>query len=234
LIFLSAIFNFNNIYFLKVLLLSVGSTVLFDLLFLKLRKVEFFPPTAALTTGLIISLITSPTLPFYEPVLAGGVAMFFKNFVKIENHHILNPAGIGVLSISILANHNVSWWAVSFQNSFFFYVFLLLPAVVSMLRLKRFKITLPFLFLYSLLSFIMNPKLSPLNYLTDPTILFFSIVMLPEPMTTPNNARRQIAFGFLIAVLSILFSLSLFRNFRTSDPLIFSLLIGNLIFYRLR
>lgn len=234
LIFLSALFNSHNFSYVKVLIFSVGSTVLFDLLFLRIRKVELFTPTAALTTGLIISLILSPMLPFYEPILAGVIAMFFKNFIRFSKGHILNPAGAGVLFISILLNHNVSWWAVSFQNSFFPYIFLLLPALVSMLSLKRFKITLPFLLTYSALSFFMNSKLSILTYAFDPTIIFFSTVMLPEPMTTPNRKEKQIFFGIFVAISSFLLSTTFLHNLKIADPLIFSLLIGNIIFYKLK
>lgn len=230
LIFISSLFFYQTFNYLKILITAVGSTVVFDLLLLKLRKVEFFPPYAAITTGLIISSIFSPTLPLYQVLISAFLAMFSKNFIrgpfkllliKGANRHVFNPAGFGVLASSLIFSHSVSWWAVSFQpiNSIFFLI-LLSPLLVSMLRLKRFMIAIPFLVIY----FVLNR-----NTLLDPTVLFFSLVMLPEPQTTPNRKNIQLLFGIFVAVFAIISSKVL-----PTDPLIFALLTGNLIFYRLK
>lgn len=223
LIFISAVFFYHRPDYLKLLATAVGSAILFDFIFLKIRKVDLFIPAAALTSGLIISLLISPTLPFYEPVIAAMSAMFFKNFIRFSKGHVFNPAGIGVFTAALLFNHNVSWWAVSFQQTVLFYLILLSPALISIIRLRRYKIIIPFLIIYSLTQ-VVNHQSS-----IDPTVLFFSIVMLPEPQTTPNKQHIQILFGTFVAFVGVIFS-----KFLSVDPLILSLMAGNLVFYRLK
>ena len=230
LIFLSASFFYKDFFLLKNLVIATSSAVIFDFLFLKLRKIELFPPAAAITTGVIISLLTSPNLPFYEIIIASFVAISFKNFARGINRHIFNPAGIGVLVSSFLFHHPVSWWAVSFQQTLPFYLILLSPALVSMVRMKRFAIAAPFLLTYSVFTQFAIHSSSLLTQITDPTLLFFSLVMLPEPQTTPNKKTIQIGFGIFVALIAIISS----KIFGTIDPLIFALLAGNLIFYRLK
>ncbi len=229
LIFLSASFFYKDISLLKNLVIATFSAVIFDFLFLKLRKIELFPPAAAITTGVIISLLVSPKLPVYEIVIASFLAILSKNFIKGGNRHIFNPAGFGALTSSFIFNHSLSWWSVSFQplNSIFFLI-LLFPLLVSMIRLKRFMITIPFILIYSLLISALN-KTQILNAITDPTVLFFSLVMLPEPQTTPNKKHVQILFGIFVVVMAFFSS-----KISSLDPLIFALLAGNLIFYRLK
>ena len=239
LIFLSATFFYKDISLLKNLVIATSSAVIFDFLFWKLRKIEFFPPAAAITTGIIISLLMSPTLPFYELIIAAAIAMFFKNFIsgafklpfiRFSNRHVFNPAGVGVILTSFIFSHNVSWWAVSFQQTLPFYLILLSPALVSMVRMRRHMITISFIVVYFFLISIINHKSLIINQLLDPTVLFFSLVMLPEPMTTPNKKTLQIIFGFFIALFAIISS----KFFTSIDPLIFALLAGNLIFYKIR
>ncbi len=177
-----------------------------------------------------MSILISPKLPFYELLLASLVAIFSKNFIKGANRHVFNPAGIGALTSSFIFGNPVSWWASSFQPLISLYFLLLLcPFLVSMVRLKRFPITIPFLLIYSLLIFLFN-KVNPATGLTDPTVVFFSLVMLPEPQTTPNRPVTQILFGSFVALASIGFS----KFALNVDPLILSLLTGNLLFYRLK
>lgn len=230
LIFLSATFFYKDIYLLKSLAVGVSFCIFFDFLFLKIRKIELFPPAAAITTGIILSILISPKLPAYELILAAAVAMFFKNFVKGSNRHIFNPAGAGVLASSIIFGHPVSWWAVSFQPlTSIFFLILLSPILISIVRMRRYAIILPFLISYPIFLQIINHKSLIINQLFDPTVIFFSLVMLPEPQTTPNKKEVQIFFGIFVAVATILSS-----KFSSADPLILALLTGNFLFYKLK
>lgn len=244
LILLSSFIHSPSITLVKTLILALTSTIISDYLFIKLRRLPFFPPTAAIVSGLIISLLCSPALPWFEAPIAGIFAMFSKNFLRID-HHIFNPAGFGLLATGLLFNHGVSWWGVSFQQlklghgDFIYFMILLLPILVSAYRMRRYRIIFSFLLAYLLLSLGLNPKLSVVN-IPDPTILFFAFVMLPEPMTTPNKHGLQILFGLVIALMSVVVSYPFDLGGPSSitasipDPLIFSLLVGNMLFFKLR
>ena len=239
LILLTAIFtNFStqNIVF---VLVSVVSCALFDLLFLTIRKKPLFFPSAALVTGLIIGLVGNPNLVFFQTVIICFFAIVSKNFIRPTGRHIFNPAAFGLIIGSFLFGNSVSWWGVSWQQLkmydvkfIMYYLILLLPGFISLIRMRRFRITLVFLVVYYILQIILNTKYLLLTTIFDPTVLFFSFVMLPEPMTSPNNHTRQLLFGLSVGVVSLIVSLGII-NWRF-DPLLLSLLIGNLIFFRLK
>ena len=245
LIVLSALFYYKSLDTLKVVLIAVFSTLLFDLIFIKIKRVELFP-SAAIVSGLIVGLLTSPTLPWYEVALTAAIAMAAKNFLRFKNRHIFNPAGLGIFAASVLFGHNVSWWGVSFQTpifttfaSFFLFAVLLSPGYVSMIRMRRFRIASSFFLVYIILFGIVQLKQHFLNLssissatILDPTVLFFSLVMLPEPMTTPHNHKRQLFFGGFVAFIAVIISMLHFLPI--PDPLISALLVGNLLFFNFR
>lgn len=235
----------NPIYSTVLLLFfSLASAVLSDFLFLTIRKKQLFFPSAAIVSGLIIALLTAPNLPWYESVIASTLAMFAKNFLRVSERHIFNPAAIGLFVAAMFFNHNVSWWGVSFQEftleniqSILLFGIILIPFLVSAIRLKKYYIQFAFLSTHTIAFVLMNMYfgvsfllLPP--FILDPTTLFFTGVMLTEPMTSPNKPSLQIAFGITVALISILTVLPLFKNI--ADPFIFSLLIGNLLFVKFR
>lgn len=217
------------------------SSILSDFLFLKLRKKELFFPSAAIVTSLIIVLLIDPYSPIFIPVLLSIAAMFSKNFIRF-GRHIFNPASFGLGFISIVFTKAISWWAPGelFALSIKFPFLLLIlfsPFLVSGLRMKKYFITLSFLFFYALGSIMFFQSTNNiLNLVFDPTIIFFSLVMITEPMTTPHSRKNQILFGLFIAILSIFSSRIIYQipMLKTLDPLIFALLLGNLIFFKNR
>ena len=238
LIFITAFFNNPSSKVILIFALSVGSTLLFDLLFLKIRGVKPFFPSAALVSGSIIGLLTSPLANWYIPIVIAALAMFSKNFLRFGNRHVFNPAALGLFAGAVILEIPVSWWAVSFQQfriqnpEFIIYFLILLsPAFVSMVKMKRYRITLSFLITYAVLTQFLNLNSSILNLIPDPTTLFFSTVMLTEPMTSPNNYKKQVIFGAFVGFLALTMSL---WNFMTIDPFIPALLIGNAVFFKFR
>ncbi len=235
LIFTTALVHKPSVQILFMYILALILTLGLDLLLLKIRKIEVFLLSAALVTGSIIGLLNSPTLPIYDVVVVVFLAMLSKHFIKRGRQHIFNPAAFGLFFAGIIFRHNVSWWGVSFQELriqnlelIIFFLILLLPGYISAIKMRRFKIVIPFLIVYSLLNYFLNHFFP----LFDPTVLFFALVMLPEPMTTPNNPKSQIIFGIFVAIISISVSLPI-SNF-IPDPLIFALLASNLIFLKWR
>lgn len=214
-------------------LITIVLTVFFDVLFLKIRRINLFFPSAAIATGLILALINPPSSWAFT-MIAPLFAMFSKNFLRFNNRHILNPAGFGVFTAGFFLHVNVSWWAVSFQQlsfsplSIMMFGILLLPGIVSIFRMKRYPTIIAFIILYSIGHLLFNLPYS----IIDPTIIFFSLVMLPEPMTTPHKLKHQLMFGCFVGLIAFLFSLSqLSIGSLLPDILISSLLLGNLLLF---
>ncbi len=245
LIAISAMLHYQSLVSVFTIFLAVVSTLISDVVFVKLRKIEPFFPSAAIVTGLIIGLLAYYQFPWYEIVTTGIIAMMAKNFLRIHNQHVFNPAGFGLFVTSFFFHQSVSWWGVSFQNptptilSILLFLFLISPGLVSMVRLKRYFILVSFMSVYILSTSGIRLLQHSFNALTilqvvlfSSTILFFSLVMLPEPMTSPNNHKRQIMYGSCTAILALVLSI-IFPNY-FPDVLIGALLVGNAVFFKFR
>lgn len=216
-IWLTSWFHAGEIKSLFLLVLSLVVTIGSDLLFARLRGKPFFFPSAAIVSGIIIALLTSPNLPWYQILLPGVLAMWSKNFLRVGNRHIFNPAAFGLLLGGIIWGQNTSWWGVSWQQLTgqpLAFIILLTPFLISVFSMRRYFIQLAFLLILILF------KAVPL----DPALLFFTAVMLPEPMTTPVKPISQLAFGVAVALLSLIPYFP--------DPLLLALLVSNVLFLR--
>ncbi len=222
---ISAIIHYSFISYLQAFLVALVSTIMFDLAFLRLRKVALFFPYSAIITGVIIGLIASPYLSWYQLIITAGLAMFSKNYLLFKNRHIFNPAAFGLFFSHLIFSNTISWWAVSWQqlnvqnlSAIIYILILLLPGLVSIVRMRRFVNILAFYITYALLN----------QTIFDPTAIFFAFVMLPEPMTTPSKRTDQFLFGISIAVLSFII------RFPLPDVFTPVLLLGNLIFITIK
>lgn len=241
-IYLSAFGQLPLEQYIYIFLISTISCLFFDLLISYVRIRKLFVPHAAMVTGIIITLLVNPTLPWYQIALICFIAMAIKNFVRISNKHIFNPAASGLLIGGLIFGSYVSWWGSSFQYSSNFnvqtlilYTILLSPLYISAYRIKRYFSILSFLVTYVVLTFITfgNSLNSLFVSLFDPTVIFFSIVMLPEPITSPSGRNKQIFFGATVGILSFIIG----SNFISGsvfipDALITALLIANLLFFK--
>lgn len=208
--------NFNTLF---LFLACVGFNVTFDLLFTLIRRRTFFIPFAAIVTGLIMTLIIDRSSTWFYIATAAAMAMGLKNFVRVEGRHIFNPAASGLFLSGLLFHQYVSWWGVSLPNIIFFLI-LLLPAIISFFRFKKY---------YSILAYFFSSTVISHNLTVfDPAILFFATVMLPEPMTSPVNYKKQIIYGALVAIIPFILTIPLVGG----DPLLLALLLGNLLFFK--
>jgi len=218
LILLVSMTSFSIVQVITNLLAGVISCLLFDAFFLKLRKIKLFKLSAAFATGLILAILISPSAPLYVFVTASLAAMFSKNFIRLKNFHVFNPAAFGAFTSLIIFNIPISWWAVSYS---------LTPALITIIgvgyitiiKLKKLPVLVSFYTALIITFLLLNV---PLQAIFDYTAIFFVFVMLCEPMTSPNKKTLQLAYGGLAALLSFTLPAELVK-----DPVIFSLLLVN-------
>jgi Na+-translocating ferredoxin:NAD+ oxidoreductase RnfD subunit len=227
--------------------LCVGSCLLFDILITYVRRKKFFTkPFAALVTGLILTLIIDPSATWYQILIITASAMAIKNFLRIKNRHVLNPAASGLLVGYLLFGLNPSWWGATLHPGSDFspinlllYLLLLAFAYVSCYKVGRYVSVLSYILVYSILFFFITSGSSPAEYfrtLFSPGMLFFAFLMLPEPMTSPVNKNRQAIYGTIVALIN---AVLLYLNFNLGlvnipDSSIIALLIGNMLFFKFR
>lgn len=227
------------------LFFTVGSDLLFA--FIR-RKTIFKEPYAAIVTGLILTLIIDTSTVWYQMLLICLSAMVIKNFLRIGGRHVLNPAASGLLVGYILFGLNPSWWGPTFYlggltNPLNIAIFVVVLAfgLVSVRRMKRVGVVASFMFSSLVFAFLNSFKFS-ISLLTSvflsPGVWFYSLVMLPEPMTSPVNMGRQVMYGVFVALVTFLlvqFVLPLeFLAGNFPDVTLVALLLGNIVFFKFR
>lgn len=192
---------------------------------------------SSVITSLLLFFILWPTS---EPTalawiaLAATVASASKYLLAIRGRHVLNPAAIAALVMSVLASYvtlpGVSpsvWWVA---NPW------LLPGVVILgglvlIRTKRLTMALVFIVLsWALVTVRLvtgGQELGPalLAPLTSYPILFLAAFMLTEPLTLPPRRWQQLAEAAIVAVL---FSIPFMLGQVASTPEL-ALIVGNVL-----
>lgn len=240
--YLVAAFHLTITNALALLFFCLLFTISSDLIFKKLKKRTFQPPYSAIITGLILTLIIDTSVNILQIFIICASAMLIKNFLRFDKH-IFNPAASGLLIGWLVFGLYPSWWAASFYTTGEFSIpnLLIISAVllfgfVSLYRLKRYVTVASYLGMLGTLSFIFslsNSFSSLISLLFAPGTLFFALVMLPEPMTSPFKKFVQVVFGISVALIQILLALStrdgLFNNL--PDYSLTALLVANLGYF---
>ena len=203
-------------------LIAVFTTTILDsaISYYKTKQWEF--PQSAFISGLFIGGLLVQGLRWYIYPIAGIIAILSKHLIKIKGKHIFNPANIGVLAVSVFFGVSHNWWISSPL------VLVLLFGIFIIWRLRRFDLTLSFLFSYYLVNSVIElskgVQYSDI-YLTifNGSICFFSMFMLIEPKTNPSGKKQRIAYGILVALFLIVLHIKIPKH-----DLPLALAIGNI------
>ncbi|OGE83538.1 MAG: hypothetical protein A3B10_03420 [Candidatus Doudnabacteria bacterium RIFCSPLOWO2_01_FULL_44_21] len=172
-------------------------------------------------TANIITLIVGPFDPFsniLNLILIALIAQASKYIFVFRGRHIFNPAAAGVLFGALFLDLGASWWV----GSVYLIPVILIIGILMINKLRWWHLPISFLVAYLVL-FTAAFQIKPTLTLLAP-LLFFSFVMLVEPLTAPAGRKIRIYYGLFVAVLLIL--LQKFSSISYSLEL--SLLIGNI------
>lgn len=246
LLFSALYFNSLKIFGGGVLMVLLYSA--YDLLWTFARDKVWYLPVSSWISGLVLAIVALPKPPLIILVILPLLAVSAKQLLRFgKNRHVFNPAA-GALAVASLFVPVVSWWgaaagsymvsSVTFSSLLLF--FIIGAALIILWRQNRWHITAPFFitYLFGLGIYYLNvgvdaSQLLPVIYLEifNGTIIFFATVMLIEPLTsTFLNIRQEIFYGALVGGVAVVFTyLAKTFNLVSLDPLIWSLLAGNLI-----
>ena len=157
-------------------------------------------------TALILFLTIAPPATAAEigvVAIAGALAIVSKYVLRLNKKHIFNPAALALVVVSLAGSGLASWWVGTPY---------LLPvvAVVGFLivrKIHRFDALLSFAatsvgittLLSVLQGFSITSALSML-VLSGP-LVFFSTIMLTEPLTMPPTKNLRIVYGLMVGGL---------------------------------
>jgi Na+-translocating ferredoxin:NAD+ oxidoreductase RnfD subunit len=214
------------------LLVATGFVVRF-LLRTLIDPTIFFRREHRLITVLILFLLFDPTSPWWVFPLVRLVTELAQYFLRTPGGPVFNPAAFGTILVSFF-DILPSWWGVNQPPRFLlageeisiFAFFTLFGAGYVAYRYRKLPLCIT-AFLSFLIFYPLIVGESPLYIAFEGTLLFFLLVMAPEPKTSPVPTKDQIVYGLIVGLL---IPLGLFLNF--TESFLTALLLGNLYTHR--
>lgn len=191
-------------------------------------------PESQFITAAILTLVFDPfeTEDFQKllkVLMIVFAAMASKYFLAYKKRHFFNPAAAAMVFGALVLNFPASWWV----GNIVLWPGLLIGGLIVLKKINRVKMVLVFLATYlmslSFYSLIAGVSLTEILgivrfVLLETPILFFALVMLVEPITSPTILRKQYFYAAFTALIFWLLSL-IFQNLNYSLEL--SLLVAN-------
>ncbi len=229
-----SILAFNPFMLVFSTLLILGVCYGVNLLFAKIYNAPTNSESYFITALILALIITPPTtlsdinyLLFI--IFASVLAMASKYILAIGKKHIFNPAAIAVAITALTIGQSATWWVGTASMA----PFVLVGGLLITRKIKRFDLVLSFIGIFLLSSIIIRAHgISDIvdivwNLITTSPLLFFSFIMLTEPLTTPPTQGLRMGYGaFLGAIFSPLVHIG---NIYSTPEL--ALLVGNIFSY---
>jgi Na+-translocating ferredoxin:NAD+ oxidoreductase RnfD subunit len=183
---------------------ALAVAVVLDHLIIFIKERQFRLHKSPFITGLFVGTIMSPTNPLEVVAVAAALAILSKHVIRFENRHVFNPAMFGILNVVLLfpaASH--AWWAGSWLPGIAVLVFLMA------LNFERLRLAAAFLIAYFGLNGVqmaLQGQLAAfLPSILGASTLYFFLLMLIEPKTSPQTPKALIAYGVIVALAAFAF-----------------------------
>jgi len=210
---------------------AVLAAGLVDLVFLRLRHGAWEYSSGAVLTAMIIVMVMRAQEPWQVPVVASVLAVLSKYVLRTRQANVFNPAALALVVMFHLMPHGQSWWgALPELSPLWLRGVLLVGGVYIANRVNKLPLVLAFLGLYFSLftaTAFMGDSRAVAEIFRSPdsdAVLYFALVILTDPPTSPAKYARQWVFGGIAAIVS-------YGVFMTSGAVYFLLagvLAGNL------
>ncbi len=212
----------------------VGVALIANIIFARVFNAQTNVESAYITAFILALIITPVSLSHYIAGVsflfwASVLAMASKYILAIKKKHIFNPAAFAVAVTALTMNQSASWWVGTAP---------LLPLVflgglLVVRKLQRFDLVCSY-FAVGMAIIVGSSILQGVNGVTvfekallDSPILFFTFVMLPEPLTTPPTRKLRLLYG---AFVGFLFAPAIHIGSLYATPEL-ALIVGNLFSY---
>lgn len=199
-------FIYDPLKIIPFVLASVITTTITDSTIRRIKFGSWSYPVGATVSGLIISIALLFTTPIYVVILTAFIAMILKNTIKINGTHVFNPANLGLLIMGIFLKPELAWWGVTST-------WIMLLFLITIYKVKRYSVVISFLVMFSLIEIITSSFNFNLLYANIIGLIFWMMVMIVEPITSPSSTKSQIIFGVIIAIATSLFNAISFPYF---------------------
>jgi Na+-translocating ferredoxin:NAD+ oxidoreductase RnfD subunit len=197
----------------RVVALNMGAAVLaaglLDLVILRMRNGGWEYPSGAVLTAMIVAMVVRAQEPWHVVAIASVVAVLSKYVLRTRQANVFNPAAFALVLMFYVLPHGQSWWgALPDVSPTWLKGVLLIGGVYLANRVNKLPLVLSFLGAYFTLftatAFLGDARVV-VEIFRSPDIdaaLYFALVILTDPPTSPAKYRGQWMFGILTAVVA--------------------------------
>lgn len=182
-------------------------------------------------TSLILYLLFDPMIALPAFFVMGFLAELISRILRSLTGPIINPAASAAF-VMIFLGFYPGWWGMSFAPRIYLVpdgislsVFLtLIFAGYAAFKYKKLLIALIAGLTYFMLSTFFKGSNFSVYMISEGTVLFYLLVMVVEPKTSPALEQDQLVYGLIIGSTAMLLLSSAF-----ADPYVGALVAGNII-----
>lgn len=157
-------------------------------------------------TALILALILKPANSVSDYIFLGWTAvwsMASKYLFVVGKKHIFNPAAVAVLLLAFTINQSANWWI----GTRFMLPFVMVGGFLIVRKIRRFSLVLSSI-VTAIVTVLFFNLLRGTNLfvafgktILDSPLIFFTSIMLTEPLTTPPKRVQQFFYGVITGFL---------------------------------
>jgi Na+-translocating ferredoxin:NAD+ oxidoreductase RnfD subunit len=214
--------------------LNMGSAVaaagVLDFLLLRLRRGVWQYPSGAVLTAMIVTMVMRAQEHWYVPTATAIVAVLSRYALRTRSANVFNPAALALVLMFYVLPMGQNWWgALPDVTPLWLRAGLLAGGIYIAHKVNKLPMVLCFLGTYFLL-------FTATAYLGDPhrvteifrspdvdALLYFALIILTDPPTSPARYREQRTYGIIVAVASY----AVFVSFGVDYYLLAGVLAGN-------
>ena len=163
-------------------------------------------PESSILTGLILSLIISPSLSATGVMFllaASGLAMASKYILSIKRKHLFNPAAIAVVLTAIGPRQTASWWI----GTAAMLPFVLIGGILIARKVKAERMIGWFLAATTITTLVFavmahaGVGVTLKNMILYSAVFYLAFVMLIEPYTSPTTRAKQAWYAIIVGII---------------------------------
>jgi len=187
---------------------AVVAATIVDAPILRWREKEWVAPSGAWLTAAIVAMVLSPHEPWWVPAVTAVVGIVSKYVVRVGSANVFNPAALALLVTFFPLHTGQSWWGALPELPIYAIAALLIGGVFITHRVNKMPAALSFLGVYYLLVTVIafggDPgHVAELYRAPDlHAALFFALIMVTDPPTSPPKPRDQMVYGAIAAVVA--------------------------------
>jgi Na+-translocating ferredoxin:NAD+ oxidoreductase RnfD subunit len=194
---------------------NMGASILaagaIDLIVLRLRNAAWEFPSGAVLTAMIVAMVVRAQEPWYVPTITAVLAVSSKYLLRTRQANVFNPAAFALVVMFYLLPMGQSWWgALPDVEPVWLRAALLLGGVYIANRVNKLPLVLSFLgayfALFTIAAFVGDPR-AVAEIFRSPdvdAVLFFALIILTDPPTSPAKYSGQWIFGVITAAAGFL------------------------------